>query len=126
MLEPIKQTSNILIFIKYDYLSRYGEPGEELDDIKTNENTTLKQIKDELNKSFIFGELDPDQYEIYNRRGTRRQKKDKQSARHILLYLFRSPIIRRRRQNIKGIRCKGRAIITPKSKMKNIVIRPVL
>ena len=65
MLDPINQTNNILIFIKYEFLSRYGDPGEELYDIKTNENTTIKQIKDELNKSFIFGELDPDQYEIY-------------------------------------------------------------
>jgi len=64
-IEPIKQTNNILIFIKYEYLSRYGDPGEELYDIKTTEATTIKQIKDELNKSFIFGELDPDQYEIY-------------------------------------------------------------
>ena len=64
-IEPIKQTSNILIFIKYEYLSRGGDPGEELYDIKTTEETTIKHIKDELNKSFIFGELDPDQYEIY-------------------------------------------------------------
>ena len=36
-IEPIKQTNNILIFIKDEYLSRYGDPGEELYDIKTNE-----------------------------------------------------------------------------------------
>ena len=53
------------IYIKYEYLSRGGYPGEELYEIKATEDTTIKQIKDELNKSFIFGELDPDQYEIY-------------------------------------------------------------
>ena len=45
-IEPIKQTNNILIFIKYEYLSRGGDPGEELYDINTSENTTLKQIKE--------------------------------------------------------------------------------
>ena len=64
-IEPIKQTNNILIYMKYEYLSRYGEPGEELYDIKTTEATTIKQIQDELNKSFIFGELDPGQYASY-------------------------------------------------------------
>ena len=53
------------IYIKYEYLSRGGDPGEELYDIEATEETTIKQIKDELNKTFIFGELDPDQYEIY-------------------------------------------------------------
>ena len=53
------------IYIKYGYLSRGGDPGEELYEIKATEDTTIKQIKDELNKSFIFGELEPDQYEIY-------------------------------------------------------------
>ena len=37
MLEPIKQTNNILIFIKYEQLSRYGDPGEELYDLKLSE-----------------------------------------------------------------------------------------
>ena len=64
-VEPLKQTNNILIFIKYEYLGREGDPGEELYNLELNENTTIKQVKDELNKSFIYGELDPDQYEIY-------------------------------------------------------------
>jgi len=64
-IDPIKQTNNILIFIKYEYLSRGGDPNQELYDIKTSEHTTLKQIKEELNKSFIYGELEPEQYEIY-------------------------------------------------------------
>ena len=38
-IEPIKQTNNILIFIKYEYLSRYGDPGEEQYDIKPTEET---------------------------------------------------------------------------------------
>ena len=45
MLEPIKQINNVLIYVKYEYLSRYGDPSEELYDLKLSENTTLKQIK---------------------------------------------------------------------------------
>ena len=36
-VEPLKHTNNILIFIKYEYLSRGGDPGEELYEIKTTE-----------------------------------------------------------------------------------------
>ena len=50
------------IFIKYEYLSRGGDPSEELYDIKATEETTLKEIKEELNITFIFGELNPEQY----------------------------------------------------------------
>jgi len=50
------------IFIKYKYLSRGGDPSEELYDIKATEETTLKEIKEELNITFIFGELNPEQY----------------------------------------------------------------
>jgi len=53
------------IFIKYEYLARGGDPGEELYEIKANENTTLQEVKEELNKSFLYGELEPQQYEIY-------------------------------------------------------------
>ena len=90
MLEPIKQNNNILIFIKYEYLSRYGEPGEEIYYIKTNENTTLKQIKDELNKSFIFGELDPDQYEIY-KGGEQEDKERENRAPSTYYYTYTEP-----------------------------------
>ena len=51
----------IIIFIKYEYLSRGGDPSEELYDIKTNEETTIKEIKEELNTFFIYGELNPEQ-----------------------------------------------------------------
>ena len=61
----MNQKKKILIFIKYEYLSRYGEPNEELYDITATEQTTIKDLKDEINKSFIFGELNNEQYEIY-------------------------------------------------------------
>ena len=74
-IEPIKQTNKILIFIKYEYLARYGDPSEELYDLKSNENTTIKQIKDELNKCLFFGELEYNQYEIY--KGMEQENKEK-------------------------------------------------
>ena len=30
------------IYIKYEYLARHGDPGEEMYEIKANENTTLQ------------------------------------------------------------------------------------
>ena len=50
-----KTHNKIHLFIIYEYLSRNG-PEEELYNI-TTDRTRIKQIKDELNKSFIYGEL---------------------------------------------------------------------
>lgn len=61
----MEKPKKILIFIKYEYLSRYGDPCEELYDITATEQTTIKDLKEEINKSFIYGELeDYGQYEI--------------------------------------------------------------
>lgn len=72
----MNQTKKILIFIKYEYLSRYGEPYEELYDITATEQTTIKDLKEEVNKRFIYGELeDNKQYEIY--KGGEQEDKNK-------------------------------------------------
>ena len=55
----------LLIFIKFEYLNRYGEPNEEIYNITATEQTTIKDLKDEINESFIYGELNNEQYEIY-------------------------------------------------------------
>ena len=78
------------IYIKYEYLSRYGDPGEELYEITTTEGATIKDIKDEINKSFIYGELDPEQYEIY--KGMEQEDKakartDREPQTHYYIYL---------------------------------------
>ena len=124
MLEPIKQTSNILIFIKYEYLSRYGEPGEELYDIKTNENTTLKQIKDELNKSFIFGELDPDQYEIY-KGGEQEDKERANRAPSTYYYTYTEPqLLDDDDKTLKEYNIKDGQLLHLKAKLKILLVVP--
>ena len=53
------------IYIKYEYLGYGGDPYEELYNITATEETTIKDLKKEINKSFLYGELDDEQYEIY-------------------------------------------------------------
>ena len=73
------------IFIKYEYICRNGDPGQELYDIKTTEETTIKQIKDELNKQFIYGELDDlNQYEIY--KGMEQENKERTNREPMTYY----------------------------------------
>ena len=79
-------TKKMLIFIKYEYLGRYGDPGEELYDIKTTDETTLKEIKEELNKFFIYGELDTEQYEIY--RGGEQEDRGRNRTREPMTYYY--------------------------------------
>jgi len=74
------------IYIKYEYLSRYGDPGEELYEIKANENTTVQEVKEELNKSFLYGELEPQQYEIYT--GGEQEDRDRNRTREPMAYYF--------------------------------------
>ena len=78
--------NKILIFIKYEYLSRYGEPNEELYDITATNQTTIKDLKDEINKSFIYGELNNDQYEIYK---CGEQQNHKEKTREAMTYYYK-------------------------------------
>lgn len=95
--EPLLKNTNtqnnkiytkIDLFIKYEYLSRHGIE-EELYNITTTDNTTIKQIKDELNKSFIYGELDPEQYEIY--KGGEQEDKERQPEPQKYFYIYLEP-----------------------------------
>ena len=83
--EPLLKNTNtqnnkiynkIDLFIIYEYLSKHG-PEEELYNITTTDNTTIKQIKEELNKSCIYGELEPEQYEIYT--GGQQENRERQN-----------------------------------------------
>ena len=58
-IEPIKQTNNILIFIKYEYLSRYGDPGEELYDIKNKRSNNHKTNKRRIKQIVYFCRVRP-------------------------------------------------------------------
>jgi len=79
----------LLIFIKFEYLNRYGEPNEELYEIKTTEDARIKDIKYELNKSFIYGELNNEQYEIY--KGGEQQDKERQPEPMTFYYKYIEP-----------------------------------
>ena len=61
----LKPNKIIEFFLKFEYTNRCGDPETENYEIKLNEHDTIKDVKRELNKSFLFGELDPEQYEIY-------------------------------------------------------------
>ena len=123
-IEPIKQTNNILIFIKYEYLSRYGEPNEELYDLKLNENTTIKQVKDELNKSFIFGEcLDPDQYEIY--KGGEQEDKERPINGSTFYYTYTDPqLLDEDDKTLKEYNIKDGQLLHLKAKLKILLYVP--
>ena len=53
-----------MIFVKYEYESKFG-PCEELYDMTIDAETTIKYVKSKLKESFLFGELDMNQYFIY-------------------------------------------------------------
>ena len=93
--EPLLKNTNtqnnkiynkIDLFIIYEYLSRHG-PEEELYNITTTENTTIKQIKEELNKSFIYGDLEYNQYEIYKGGEQEDKERPPEPQKHFYIYL---------------------------------------
>ena len=62
----LKQNKKINFFLKFEYTDRHGDPNNEYYEMNLNENDTIQDVKRELNKSFLFGELeDPEQYDIY-------------------------------------------------------------
>jgi hypothetical protein len=123
-IEPLKQTNNILIYIKYEYLSRYGDPAEELHDLKLSENTTIKQVKDELNKSFIFGELDPDQYEIY-KGGEQEDKERTNREPQTYYYIYLEPqLIDNDNKTLKECNITGGELLHLKVKLKLLLHIP--
>lgn len=88
----MEKPKKILIFIKYEYLSRYGEPYDELYDITATEQTTIKELKEEINKSFIYGELENhEQYEIY--KGGEQENREKNREPMQFYYKYIEPQI---------------------------------
>lgn len=107
----------MLIFIKYEYLSRYGDPGEELYDIKTTDETTLKEIKQEINKSFIYGDLDPKQYEIY--KGGEQEDKDRNREPMTYYYTYTEPkLLDDDERTVKEYNLKDWQVLHLKPKLK--------
>ena len=53
--------------------------------MKATKETTIKDLKKEISKSFLFGELDDAQYELY--KGGEQENKDKQKGSdELILY----------------------------------------
>ena len=62
---------------------------EELYDTSATEETTIKDLKKEINKSFLYGELEDEQYEIYS--GGEQENKDKNSEPMKYHYIYIEP-----------------------------------
>jgi len=93
-------------------------------DIKTNENTTINQIKDDLNKSFIFGELDPDQYEIYTG-GEQEDKERKNRAPSTYYYTYTEPqLLDDDDKTLKEYNIKDGQLLHLKAKLKILLYVP--
>ena len=112
------------IYIKYEYLSRGGDPGEELYEIKATEDTTIKQIKDEFHKSFIFGELDPDQYEIY--KGGEQEDKERTNREPSTFYFtYTEPqLLEKNNETLKECNISDGELLHLKAKLKILLYVP--
>ena len=53
-----------MIYLRYEYEAKFG-PCEALYDMEVDVETTIKEVKNKLNETFIFGELEPNQHFIY-------------------------------------------------------------
>ena len=113
--KPLK--NDIQIFIKYEYLGRDGDPAEEVYNIETKEETTIKQIKEELNKKFIFGELDPDQYEIY--KGGLQENKNKEREAQTQHFIYLEPeLLDNNNKTLKDYNIKDDELLYLKVKLR--------
>ena len=123
--EPLlnnKTYNEIIIFIKYEYVSRHGIE-EELYDITTTDNTTIKQIKEELNKSFIYGDLDPKQYEIY--KGGEQEDKERQPEPQKYFYIYLEPqLLDDDNKTIKECNITNYEVLHLKAKIKILLYIP--
>jgi len=77
------------IIIKYEYIHNDEQLYETyiIEDI--TENTTILKIKQQLNNSFLYGNLDPDQYEIYKH--GEQEDTTKQSGNGTYYYTYIEP-----------------------------------
>ena len=112
------------IYIKYEYLSRGGDPSEELYEIEATEDTTIKHIKDELNKTFIFGELDPDQYEIY--KGGEQEDKERPTNGSTFYYTYTAPqLLDNDNKTLKECNISDGELLHLKAKLKILLYTPL-
>ena len=115
----------ILIFIKYEYLGRGGDPYDELYDITATEQTTIKDLKKEINKSFLYGELDDEQYEIY--KGGEQEDKEKNREPMKFYYKYIEPqILEDNNKTINDYNIIDGELLYLKAKLKLYLYIPTL
>jgi len=120
----MNQTKKLLLFIKYEYLSRYGEPNEELYDMTATEQTTIKELKDEINKSFIYGELNNEQYEIF--KGGEQEDKDKNREPMTFYYKYIEPQLLNENKTIEDYNIIDGEVLHLKAKLKIFLYIPTM
>ena len=115
----------ILIFIKYEYLGYGGDPYEELYNITATEETTIKDLKKEINKSFLYGELDDEQYEIY--KGGEQEDREKNREPMTFYYKYIEPeILADNNKTIKDYNIIDGELLYLKAKLKLYLYIPTL
>ena len=60
-----------MLFVKYEYEAKFG-PCEELYDMAFDAEATIKDVRNKLNESFIFGGLQYIPYKIVNKKTEKR------------------------------------------------------
>ena len=113
------------IYIKYEYLGYGGDPYEELYNITATEETTIKDLKTEINKSFLYGELEDEQYEIY--KGGEQEDKEKNREPMTFYYKYIEPtIIADNNKTIKDYNILDGELLYLKAKLKLYSYIPTL
>ena len=123
--DKIIKPKKIDVFIKYEYTARNGDPCEEVYNITTTDNATIKYIKEELNTSFIYGgNLEPEQYEIYKggeQEDTERTDREPQTY----YYIYLEPILLNdNNKTLKECNIKNFELLHLKVKLKIMLYVP--
>ena len=121
----MNQQKKILIFVKFEYLGRGGDPYDELYDITATKETTIKDLKTEINKSFLYGELDFEQYEIY--KGGEQEDKEKNREPMKFYYKYIEPqLLENDNKTINDYNIVDGELLYLKAKLKLYLYIPTL
>jgi len=116
----LKPKKTIEFFLKFEYTNRCGDPDFEYYEIKLNETDTIQDVKRELNKSFLFGELEPGQYEIYT--GGEQYLKSETMTEY---YTYSNPVfLNNDDKTLKECNIKSGQLLYLKAKLKIILKIP--
>ena len=80
-----------MINIQYEHEAKFG-PSEELYDMEVDVETTIEKVKNKLNETFIFGELEQNQYLIY--KGGEQEDKERKNREPMKShYKYTEPVL---------------------------------